>query len=51
MKTTFGILIAALLVLACAHETEEGLNAQFSIRCFHTIDWRFYDLKPLMPKE
>lgn len=48
MKAITGILLLALVAFAATQQSEESLEAQFSIRCFHTIDWRFFDLKPLM---
>jgi hypothetical protein len=52
MKGTQGILtlVIAVLLFTTVHsqEDEEMVGTTLSLNCFHSISWRFFDLKPLM---
>lgn len=47
MKAVYSILFVVLLAWGHAHDQTHHMLAT-SINCFHTKDYKFWDLKPLM---
>ncbi|CAI2369987.1 unnamed protein product [Moneuplotes crassus] len=47
MKSSLCILLACLVFASATNIPEGGLSSQFSINCFHTLDYTFFNLEPL----